>query len=99
MTHLFVLFHIFFFNSNPYAEDDEENGDEDGADVEEEDCKEETEERRRPRQGKAINYGFPLLTYEVYRRLARHSPRAEANIVKACNTMQWSRYHKIPYHT
>ena len=31
--------------------------------------------------------------YEVYRRLARHSPRAEANIVKACNTMQWS--HKI----
>ena len=30
---------------------------------------------------------------EVYRRLARHSPRAEANIVKACNTMQWS--HKI----
>ena len=33
------------------------------------------------------------LVYEVYRRLARHSPRAEANIVKACNTMQWS--HKI----
>ena len=30
---------------------------------------------------------------EVYRRLARHSPRAEANIAKACNTMQWS--HKI----
>ena len=28
--------------------------------------------------------------YEVYRRLARHSPRTEANIVKACNTMQWS---------
>ena len=33
------------------------------------------------------------LLSEVYRRLARHSPRAEANIVKACNTMQWS--HKI----
>ena len=34
-----------------------------------------------------------LIINEVYRRLARHSPRAEANIVKACNTMQWS--HKI----
>ena len=35
---------------------------------------------------------FPekYLNYEEYRRLARHSPRAEANIVKACNTMQWS---------
>ena len=33
------------------------------------------------------------LIYEEYRRLARHSPRAEANIAKACNTMQWS--HKI----
>ena len=30
---------------------------------------------------------------EEYRRLARHSPRAKANIAKACNTMQWS--HKI----
>ena len=30
--------------------------------------------------------------YEVYRRLARHSPRAEANIVKACNTMQYILY-------
>ena len=29
---------------------------------------------------------------EVY-SLARHSPRADANIIKACNTMQWS--HKI----
>ena len=41
--------------------------------------------------------------HEVYRRLARHSPRAEANIAKACNTMQLRngviRYHKIPYHT
>ena len=31
-----------------------------------------------------------IYIHEVYRRLARHSPRAEANIVKACNTMQWS---------
>ena len=30
---------------------------------------------------------------EVYRRLARHSSSAEANIIKACNTMKWS--HKI----
>ena len=35
----------------------------------------------------------PLSMDEVYRRLARHSPRAEANIAKACNSMQWS--HKI----
>ena len=46
------------FTSNPHGEDDEEDGEEDGAGVEEEDPKEEAEERRRPRQGKAINYGF-----------------------------------------
>ena len=43
---------------------------------------------------------FFYKVYEVYRRLARNSPRAEANIVKACNTMHGViRYHKIPYHT
>ena len=36
------------------------------------------------------NVCFFYKVYEVYRRVARHSPRAEANIVKACNTMQWS---------
>ena len=28
--------------------------------------------------------------YEVYRRLARHSPRAEANNAIAYNTVQWN---------
>ena len=38
-------------------------------------------------------YNIFRIYNEEYRRLARHSPRAEANIVKACNTMQSS--HKI----
>ena len=29
-------------------------------------------------------------TYEVYRRLARHSPRAEANNAIAYNIVQWN---------
>ena len=45
-------------NSNPHGKDNEQDCEEDSADVEEEDAKEEAEERRRPRQGKAINYGF-----------------------------------------
>ena len=48
----------------------------------------------KPGEKKRIcEYWVNMIYNEVYRRLARHSPRAEANIVKACNTMQWS--HKI----
>ena len=42
---------------------------------------------------KILNSPPCMVVHEEYRRLARHSPRAEANIAKACNTMQWS--HKI----
>ena len=53
--------------------------------------------------GICSNFMLEIKFHEEYRRLARHSPRAEANIAKACNTMQLRngviRYHKIPYHT